>query len=130
MRIERSMAAYWRNKGKLLCSSCLDRQDKTANADEVNRTSSSSDFRVNRNITRCPVREGSVSHHFVHRGVSSRRWLHAPCYCHVCCTYQPRLNVLNTQTSTPTGPSPAFFALTTDHPKPNPSPVQPGSVDT
>ena len=51
MRIERSMAAYWRNKGKLLCSSCLDRQDKTANADEVNRRSSSSDFRVNRNIT-------------------------------------------------------------------------------
>ena len=51
MRIERSMAAYWRNKGKLLCSSCLDRQDKTANADEVNRTSSSSDLRVNRNIT-------------------------------------------------------------------------------
>ena len=51
MRIERSMAAYWRNKGKLLCSSCLDSQDKTANADEVNRTSSSSDFRVNRNIT-------------------------------------------------------------------------------
>ena len=27
MRIERSMAAYWRNKGKLLCSSCLDRQE-------------------------------------------------------------------------------------------------------
>ena len=51
MRIERSMAAYWRNKGKLLCSSCLDSQDKTANADDVNRTSSSSDFRVNRNIT-------------------------------------------------------------------------------
>ena len=51
MRIERSMAAYWRNKGKLLCSSCLDRQDKTANADEVNRTSSYSEFRANRNIT-------------------------------------------------------------------------------
>ena len=27
MRIERSMATYWRHKGKLLCSSCLDSQD-------------------------------------------------------------------------------------------------------
>ena len=29
MRIERSMATYWRNKGKLLCSSCLDSQETT-----------------------------------------------------------------------------------------------------
>ena len=30
MRIERSMAAYWRNKGKLLCSNCIDRQEESA----------------------------------------------------------------------------------------------------
>jgi len=29
MRIERSMATYWRNKGKMLCSSCLDSQETT-----------------------------------------------------------------------------------------------------
>ena len=29
MRIERSMATYWRHKGKLLCSSCLDSQETT-----------------------------------------------------------------------------------------------------
>ena len=29
MRIERSMATYWRNKGKLLCSSCLDSRETT-----------------------------------------------------------------------------------------------------
>ena len=29
MRIERSMASYWRNKGKLLCSSCRDNQEET-----------------------------------------------------------------------------------------------------
>ena len=28
MRIERSIAAYWRNKGRLLCSSCLDKRDR------------------------------------------------------------------------------------------------------
>ncbi|MAI96260.1 MAG: hypothetical protein CMN95_06030 [Synechococcus sp. MED650] len=27
MRIERSMEAYWRNKGRLLCSSCRDQRD-------------------------------------------------------------------------------------------------------
>ena len=26
MRIERSMEAYWRNKGRLLCSSCRDQR--------------------------------------------------------------------------------------------------------
>ena len=50
MRIERSMAAYWRNKGKLLCSSCLDRQEempvKTA---EGGRKQGSSEFRANSN---------------------------------------------------------------------------------
>ncbi len=37
MRIERSMAAYWREKGKLLCSTCLDRQEmslKTSDDDK------------------------------------------------------------------------------------------------
>ena len=37
MRIERSMAAYWRNKGKLLCSSCLDRQE--ASVEKVEKQS-------------------------------------------------------------------------------------------
>ena len=29
MRIERSMAAYWKAKGRLLCSSCTDRKEQT-----------------------------------------------------------------------------------------------------
>ena len=37
MRIERSMAAYWRNKGKLLCSSCLDRQEMPVKTAEGGR---------------------------------------------------------------------------------------------
>ena len=27
MRIERSMAAYWKHKGQLVCSSCQDRRE-------------------------------------------------------------------------------------------------------
>ena len=37
MRIERSMAAYLRNKGKLLCASCLDRQE--ASVEKVEKQS-------------------------------------------------------------------------------------------
>ena len=49
MRIERSMAAYWRNKGKLLCSSCLDRQDVPLKTAEGSPKKSSSEFRANGN---------------------------------------------------------------------------------
>ena len=49
MRIERSMAAYWRNKGKLLCSSCLDREEKPLNTDEGLKADGSSGFRANGN---------------------------------------------------------------------------------
>ena len=49
MRIERSMAAYWRNKGKLLCSSCLDRQEIPLNTAESDRKQGSSEFRANSN---------------------------------------------------------------------------------
>ena len=49
MRIERSMAAYWRNKGKLLCSSCLDRQEMPLTTAEGGRKLGSSEFRANRN---------------------------------------------------------------------------------
>ena len=44
MRIERSMAAYWRSKGRLLCSSCLDRKDETDNI----RSGSDSDRKISR----------------------------------------------------------------------------------
>ena len=47
MRIERSMAAYWRNKGKLLCSSCLDRQEMPLKTAETGRKQCSSEFRAN-----------------------------------------------------------------------------------
>ena len=49
MRIERSMAAYWRNKGKLLCSSCLDRQEMPLKTGEGGRKQGSSEFRANSN---------------------------------------------------------------------------------
>ena len=45
MRIERSMAAYWRNKGKLLCSSCLDRQEMPLKTAEGSRNQASSEVR-------------------------------------------------------------------------------------
>ena len=47
MRIERSMAAYWRNKRKLLCSSCLDRQAMLLKTAEGDHNSGSSEFRDN-----------------------------------------------------------------------------------
>ena len=47
MLIERSMTAYWRNKGKLLCSSCLDRQEMLLKTAEVDRNTGSSEFRGN-----------------------------------------------------------------------------------
>ena len=47
MRIERSMAAYWRNKGKLLCSSCLDRQERPVKSGEGGRNEGSSQFSAN-----------------------------------------------------------------------------------
>ncbi len=47
MRIERSMAAYWRNKGKLLCSSCLDRQEMPLKMAGHGRKQGSSEFRAN-----------------------------------------------------------------------------------
>ena len=49
MRIERSMAAYWRNKGKLLCSTCLDRQEMPLKTAETRRKQGSSEFRANSN---------------------------------------------------------------------------------
>ncbi|MBA4737129.1 MAG: hypothetical protein H2063_07970 [Synechococcus sp.] len=49
MRIERSMAAYWRNKGKLLCSSCLDRQEMPLKTTENGQKQGSSEFRANSN---------------------------------------------------------------------------------
>ncbi|MCB4395078.1 hypothetical protein FZZ91_03880 [Synechococcus sp. HB1133] len=49
MRIERSMEAYWRNKGKLLCSSCLDRQAMPQKTTEDGRQDGSSGFRDNGN---------------------------------------------------------------------------------
>ena len=49
MRIERSMAAYWRNKGKLLCSSCLDRQKMPVKTTEDGHKDGSSGFRDNSN---------------------------------------------------------------------------------
>ena len=49
MRIERSIAAYWRNKGKLLRSSCLDRQEMPLNKAESDRKQGSSEFRANSN---------------------------------------------------------------------------------
>ena len=49
MRIERSMAAYWRNKGKLLCSTCLDRQEMPLKTAETSRKQGSSEFRDNSN---------------------------------------------------------------------------------
>jgi len=45
MRIERSMAAYWRNKGKLLCSSCLDRQEMPVKMGEGGRNQASPEVR-------------------------------------------------------------------------------------
>ena len=47
MRIERSMAAYWRNKGKLLCSSCLDLQEMPLKTAAGGRKQDSSEFRAN-----------------------------------------------------------------------------------
>ena len=32
MQIERSMESYWRTKGRLICSGCLDQQEEEANA--------------------------------------------------------------------------------------------------
>ena len=49
MRIERSMAAYWRNKGKLLCSSCLNRQEMPLKPADRGRKQGSSEFRANSN---------------------------------------------------------------------------------
>ena len=49
MRIERSMAAYWRNKGKLLCSSCLDRHDTPRETAKGGQKRGSSEFRANNN---------------------------------------------------------------------------------
>ena len=49
MRIERSMAAYWRNKGKLLCSTCLDRQEMPLKTAETSRKQGSFEFRDNSN---------------------------------------------------------------------------------
>ena len=49
MRIERSMAAYWRNKGKLLCSSCLDRQEMLLKTTEGDGNTGSLEFRGNSN---------------------------------------------------------------------------------
>jgi len=49
MRIERSMAAYWRNKGKLLCSTCLDRQEMPLQTAETSRKQGSFEFRDNSN---------------------------------------------------------------------------------
>ena len=49
MRIERSMEAYWRNKGKLLCSSCLDRQEMPPKTAEGGRKQGSSEIRANSN---------------------------------------------------------------------------------
>ena len=40
MRIERSIAAYWRNKGRLLCSSCLDKRDQGKTAPQPGRQES------------------------------------------------------------------------------------------
>ena len=45
MRIERSMAAYWRNKGKLLCSSCLDRREMPVKTGEGGRNQASPEVR-------------------------------------------------------------------------------------
>ena len=49
MRIERSMAAYWRNKRKLLCSSCLDRQEMLLKTAEGDTNTGSLEFRGNGN---------------------------------------------------------------------------------
>ncbi len=49
MRIERSMATYWRNKGKLLCSSCLDRQEMPLKTAEGDQNKGSSEFSANSN---------------------------------------------------------------------------------
>lgn len=49
MRIERSMEAYWRNKGRLLCSTCRDREEKPPNTPEDERTQGSFQFRANSN---------------------------------------------------------------------------------
>jgi len=49
MRIERSMAAYWRNKGKMLCSTCLDCQEMPLKTAESGRKRGSSEFRANSN---------------------------------------------------------------------------------
>ena len=49
MRIERSMAAYWRNKGKLLCSTCLDSQEMPLQTAETSRKQGSFEFRDNSN---------------------------------------------------------------------------------
>ena len=43
------MVAYWRNKGKLLCSSCLDRQEMLLKTAEGDRNTGSSEFRDNGN---------------------------------------------------------------------------------
>ena len=47
VRIERSMATYWRNKGKLLCSSCLDRQEMLLKTGEGDGNTGTSEFRGN-----------------------------------------------------------------------------------
>ena len=49
MRIERSMAAYWRNQGKLLCSSCLDRQAMPLKTPENGQKQGSSECSANSN---------------------------------------------------------------------------------
>ena len=49
MRIERSMKTYWRNKGKLLCSSCLDRQEMDLKTAEGSPLKGTSPFRANGN---------------------------------------------------------------------------------
>ena len=50
MRIERSIEAYWRNKGRLLCSTCRDRQEMPPKTPEDVQNTLSSEFRDNSNV--------------------------------------------------------------------------------
>ena len=37
LRIERSIAAYWKNRGRLLCSTCLDKSDQSHEGQRATR---------------------------------------------------------------------------------------------
>ena len=97
MRIERSMAAYWRNKGKLLCSTCLDRQEMPL---KTPRAAESRFFRIPcQQQQKLTPAVGMMLRSFpppIH-GFPRRRRMRAPGLRHVCCTHHQAFQSLSVQ---------------------------------